>query len=70
MRIFGLAPYLDPRRPRDAARWWAAHGALKDGQLDIELLSESDAPLDVNGPCGVAAPLSLPAVFLDFLSRS
>lgn len=65
--VLGLAPYLPPGRPRAAARWWAAAGALEPGRLRIATVSEGDVPPPVTARCGLAAPCSLPAPFLDFL---
>jgi len=65
--VQGLAPYLAPARPREPARWWAAAGALEPHHLRVSRIEEGDAPPPVTSPCGVAAPCSLPAPFLDFL---
>ncbi|HEX5135547.1 MAG TPA: hypothetical protein VFY93_01115 [Planctomycetota bacterium] len=65
--ILGLAPYLPASRPRGAARWWAATGALGPSRLVLERLAECETPPPVTSPCGLAAPCSLPAPFLDFL---
>jgi len=65
--VLGFVPYLPPSRPRDAARWWVAAGALDGAQLVIERLTEDEAPPPVTSPCGLAAPCSLPAPFLEFL---
>lgn len=65
--VLGLAPYLAPARPRDPARWWSAAGTLEKGHLRVERIGEADAAPPVSVPCGLAAPCSLPAPFLDFL---
>jgi len=62
--IQGLAPFLPPSRPRDAARWWCAQGTLEGDRLRIGTLDEADAPPAVSGACGLAAPCSLPRAFL------
>jgi hypothetical protein len=64
--VLGLAPYLSSARPRDPARWWSAAGPLEGDRL-VASLAESDAPPEIVGTCGLAAPCSLPAPFLDFL---
>lgn len=65
--VLGLAPYLPPSRPRDAARWWAAAGTLEPSRLLVERLAEDESPPPVTSPCGLAAPCSLPRAFLDYL---
>ncbi len=65
--VLGLAPYLPPSRPRAAARWWAATGALEPSRLLVERLAEDAAPPPVTSTCGLAAPCSLPRAFLDYL---
>ncbi len=65
--VQGLAPYLSPARPRGPARWWAAAGALEALHLHVHRIEEGEAPPPVSSPCGLAAPCSLPASFLDFL---
>ncbi len=65
--VQGLAPYLAPARPRAPARWWAAAGALEPLHLRVHRIEEGPAPPPVTSTCGLAAPCSLPAPFLDFL---
>lgn len=65
--VLGLAPYLSPSRPRSAPRWWVAHGLLEPAALVVERLEEHETQPLVASPCGLAAPLSLPQAFLDFL---
>ncbi|MHC4957464.1 MAG: hypothetical protein ACYTGN_03745 [Planctomycetota bacterium] len=66
MPALGLAPYLPPNRPRAQPRWWVACG-------NPVVLEECAAPPEticVDGPCGLAAPTSLPAEFLDYLEAA
>jgi hypothetical protein len=65
--VQGLAPYLPPARPRSAARWWAAAGTVEPSFLRLDRLDEAATAPPVVAPCGLAAPCSLPAPFLDFL---
>ena len=65
--VQGLAPYLPPSRPRADARWWAAHGTLKDNRLLVARLEEGPAAPGVRAACGLAAPCSLPRAFMEFL---
>jgi hypothetical protein len=65
--VLGLAPYLAPSRPRSAPRWWAASGSLEPSRLLVTSLAEDETPPAVTAPCGIAAPCSLPAAFLEFL---
>ena len=51
-------------RPTAAPRWWRAQGALGAERLVLEALREDDAPAPCEGPCGLAAPCSLPRPFL------
>lgn len=65
--VEGLVPYLPPARPRAVARWWAARGTFEPSCLRVDRLGEDEAPPPVTALCGLAAPCSLPPVFLDFL---
>ena len=64
----GLAPFVSPQRPRDAARWWCATGVREGDTLRVGTLEESATHRDPGGArCGLAAPCSLPEPFLAFL---
>lgn len=64
--VCGVAPFLPAHRPRAAARFWHARGALDDA-LTIASLERVDAAPTPDGPCGLAAPCSLPAEFIAWL---
>lgn len=66
VEIQGLVPCLPPHRPRAAARWWSATGTWKRERLLVGL-DEGASPAAVAGACGLAAPCSLPAPFLEHL---
>jgi len=71
MELTGLAPYVDPRRPRAAARWWSAAGTVTGPRLVIRALAEAAAPPPaLPGLVALAAPTSLPRVFLESLGAA
>jgi hypothetical protein len=63
MAWIGLAPYLPAHRPRAVARWWVACG------YPIILDECTEPPGAINGPFGLAAPISLPQEFMAYLDR-
>jgi hypothetical protein len=66
--VQGASPFVPPHLPRARPRWWCATGELDEGALRVHRLTESDDPPGLAGVlCGLCAPCSLPAAFLDFL---
>jgi len=69
LRIQGLVPHLPSNQPRAQPRWWCADGFVDaDGLVTIESLDERESAPPVTARCGIAAPCSLPAPAIEFLS--
>jgi len=60
-------PFLPAHRPRADARFWHACAAFQADTLVVQSLERTDSPPQPVGPCGLAAPCSLPEAFIAWL---